>query len=498
MSSRAKKARIYVRVSSEEQVRGFSLDAQLERLEALCVSQEWVVAGRYIEKGLSAKDTNRPEFRRMLDEVEEGDVILVYKLDRLTRSVRDLDDLLKLFEKRKIHLHSLTEHFDTTTAAGRLMLRMIAELAQWERETIAERASFGIRKKMRSGEFYGGEPPFGYILVPTGELRRGREVNRLVPDPETSHIVRAIFEKYLAGYGIRSIVKWLNDEVGVRTKNGNRWHTSSLSFLLRNPIYCGYIDVSRIKESEDDPDIVPGNHEPIISRETFDAVQRLFREHKSVPPRTATGAYPLTGVAFCGICGSAIRGHRSNNGTRYYRCRSYHEKAGCGSANGKRALTTTNADRCEQNLIAQIARLQKPDDLQRFIEDYAKAEAIRLDDLNAEIDRLRSEIAETKKAIERWDRAYETGQLDLDKYLSRTKELEERLKTLLQRLNELETKQAIIPQHEVLKQASIDIVSAWNDLPLPERKALLKDFLDAFNLRVLLYHGGRVELVPGV
>lgn len=495
---RVKQARLYTRVSTLElQARGgYSLDAQLERLEAFCVSQGWRIAGRYSDEGVSAKNTDRPAFQRMLAEAEEGDVILVYKLDRLTRSVRDLDDLLKIFEQRKIFFHSLTEYFDTSTAAGRLMLRMIAEIAQWERETIAERSAFGVHQKMYSGWFHGIEP-FGYVLVPTGEVKRGREVKRIVPDPKTSHIVKMMYEKYLAGYGVRAIAKWLNEEVGVRTKNGGLWRSNTVSYILRNPVYCGEIDVTKIKRSDSDPDTVPGSHEPIISREMFDAVQKRLQERKSTPPRASTGQYPLAYLAHCGICGSSIKGYKTRN-KRYYRCESYDAGKGCGLYNGKRALTATNAEKCEQNLIEQIAKLQQPDDLQRLIEDYAKAEAVRLNELDAEIDRLRSEIEETDKAIYRWKRLYERGKMDEDEYLAEVTPHKERLESMQKRLSELEAQQAIIPQHEVLKQASIDIVSAWNDLPLPERKALLKDFLDAFNLRVLLYHGGRVELVPGV
>lgn len=493
MVNQVRKARLYGRASTQEQAKtGYSLSAQMKRLEAFCVSQGWTIVGRYCDEGVSAKDMNRPAFQKMLNECEANDVILVYKLDRLTRSVRDLDDMLRLFEKRNIYFYSITEHFDTTTATGRLMLRLIAEIAQWERETIAERSSLGIRERILKGKFHGSHAPFGYMRVPSGEFKRGRELLKVVPDPNTRHIVVEIYEKYLSGYGVRYIAKWLN-QLGIKTQKGGKWYDKAVIRVLTNPFYCGEIDVRKFKRSKDDPDTVPGDHEPIISKEMFEAVQRVMDSRKKIAPRYATGYYPLSGIAHCGLCGGRICG-RSYRDVRYYACDSYLTGKGCGE---RRSLTSTNAEKCERNLIEQIAKLQHPDDLNRFIEDYAKAEYLRLSDLNAEIDRLRSEIAETKRAINRWDEAYETGQLDLDKYLSRIRSLEERLKSQQERLAELETKQAIIPQHEVLKQASIDLVTAWDEIPLMERKALLKDFLDAFNLRVLLYHGGRVELVPG-
>ncbi|HYF76780.1 MAG TPA: recombinase family protein, partial [Symbiobacteriaceae bacterium] len=154
-------ARAYIRVSTDEQAQaGFSLMAQRERLEQFASSQGWTLAQVYEDDGYSAKDTNRPALRRMLRDAQPGDIILTYKLDRLTRSVMDLYELMKIFDQRGLKFKSATEEFNTTTSHGRLMITLVAVLAQWERETIAERVKMGRQKKAATGEWPGGPIPF--------------------------------------------------------------------------------------------------------------------------------------------------------------------------------------------------------------------------------------------------------------------------------------------------------------------------------------------------
>lgn len=141
---------VYVRVSTDEQAKhGFSIAAQIEKLEAYCISQGWELVDKYIDEGYSAKDLQRPAFEKMMDTLKQGniDVLLVYRLDRLTRSVMDLYKILKILDDNNCMFKSATEVYDTTNAMGRLFITLVAAIAQWERENLGERVRLGMEKK---------------------------------------------------------------------------------------------------------------------------------------------------------------------------------------------------------------------------------------------------------------------------------------------------------------------------------------------------------------
>ncbi|HWI66719.1 MAG TPA: recombinase family protein [Symbiobacteriaceae bacterium] len=484
-------ARCYMRVSTEEQAQsGYSMAGQRDKLDLFAQLQGYVVGGWYRDDGVSAKDLNRPEFQRMMAEAQRGDVIVVYKLDRLTRSVRDLDELLREMEKRGLHFRSVTEQFDTTTATGRLMIRMVGEFAQWERETIAERTAFGKQKKLAAGEWGGGRPPFGYRLVPSDRVKGGRTLMKLEPDPDAAPLVSSIFERYLRGHGLRSLSTWLNESLGARSALGRKFDSVKVARILQNPMYLGVLN------SRDG--LIPSSHEALIAQEIFDKVQETFDLRKQMAPRQATGAFVLSGVARCGVCGGVIcvgkAGPRSRQAGQYwYRCRNYTFARGCGGK-GK-ALTSAPGPAMEDLLVQKIVRLGIPETLDEFYraieEDYER----RLGMSTSEISAVHGEIAEAEKAIQRWDALYETGRLEMEDYLKRVQPHQERLRVLRDRLAEAQ-KEPAPPPKEVLAQFLVTFPDIWAEADPHERKALLQHFVNAWGVTVYLYPGQRLELVP--
>lgn len=201
---------VYIRVSTEDQAReGFSIPAQREKLLSYVHSQDWTLSKLYVDEGVSAKDTNRPALAELLQDVRSGkiDVVLVYRLDRLTRSVLDLYQLLQEFERYRVHFKSCTEVYDTTTAMGRLFITLVAALAQWERENLAERVKLGMEQMVKERKRPGGPPPYGYVLV-DGALQL---------HPGEAGTVRTMFEQYLQGASPRRIAEQANS-LGARGK----------------------------------------------------------------------------------------------------------------------------------------------------------------------------------------------------------------------------------------------------------------------------------------
>lgn len=312
---------IYRRVSTDMQAEeGFSLEAQQQRLEAYAKSQGWTIVADYCDDGYSAKNLDRPAIQRLIADLPKKpfDVILVYRLDRLVRSVIDLHEFLQLLEKHGVKFKSATEAFDTTSATGRLFITLIATLAQWERETIAERVHLGMMKKAEQGQRNGAPAPYGYDLVD----------GRLVVNEEEARWVRYIFNRYKS-VGAQAIAKELNKK-GIRTKKGELWSDFSVRYVLRNPIYMGMVRWN-YETAANGPRrktglevLAPINQtdfQPLIDSETFQEAQRILKE-RNITAFRSDNFYPFSGVAKCAKCGYGMTGaFKPKNGYRYYKCR---------------------------------------------------------------------------------------------------------------------------------------------------------------------------------
>jgi DNA invertase Pin-like site-specific DNA recombinase len=217
----------YARVSTEDQANnGVSLDLQEGRLRAYTEAKGWSLV-QVVSEDASAKSLNRPGLQSLLDLVKSGtvDALVVYKLDRLTRSVSDLDYLTRTLNEHDVALVSLNESLDGTTAAGRLMMNLLAVVSQWEREAIGERTRAALSHKKANGEVY-ARVPFGYRRVG----------DRLEPVTEELEVVRQMQEWEQGGASLREIARRLNAE-GVRSKRGGKWSHRTVGYVLRNDLY---------------------------------------------------------------------------------------------------------------------------------------------------------------------------------------------------------------------------------------------------------------------
>jgi DNA invertase Pin-like site-specific DNA recombinase len=229
----------YVRVSTEEQAKeGFSLGAQGSKLTGYAALYDVELVGVIEDAGVSAKSLDRPGLQKALAMLRNGEVegILVAKLDRLTRSVRDLGTLLDEYfgERAGKCLLSVADQIDTRSAGGRLVLNVLMSVAQWEREAIGERTSAALQHKVAKGERV-GRPLYGYVLYQTGLTPKGKPVYELVEDPRQQAGLKRMHALRNAGLSLREIATHLDRE-GFPTKDGKPWQAATIRQILgRHP-----------------------------------------------------------------------------------------------------------------------------------------------------------------------------------------------------------------------------------------------------------------------
>ncbi len=315
---------IYCRKSSDEglEQRYNSLDAQRETCELYIASMKhegWVaLPDRYDDGGFSGGSTDRPALKRLLADIESGriDRVLVYKIDRLSRSIRDFALLMERFEGRSVGLISVTQALNTRDSMGRLVLHVLLSFAQFEREMASERTRDKIAASRRKGIWTGGRPILGYDIIDS----------RLVVNESEAGTVRAIFAQYLSAGALQPLLDAL-DAAGVVNKawttrsgirrGGEKFHKSSLARLLSSPLYAGLVPHKK--------DLYPGQHDRIVDEDTFRAVQRQLADNRCLPGGVVRGRFggALKGILVCRECGALMSSTTTKRGGvvyRYYQC----------------------------------------------------------------------------------------------------------------------------------------------------------------------------------
>jgi len=300
---------VYTRKSTEEGLEQEfnSLHAQREACEAYVASQRsegWVlVRDHYDDGGFSGGTLGRPALQRLLADIEEGliDVVVVYKIDRLSRSLMDFSKLVEVFDRAGVTFVSVTQSFNTTTSMGRLTLNILLSFAQFEREVTAERIRDKIRASRAKGMWMGGTVPLGYEV----------KSRKLVVHKAEAAAVRLIFERFVTVGSATVLARELRRE-GVRTKRGRPVDKGYLYKCLNNPVYIG--------KAMHKGTAYPGEHEPIVDRALWDKVRTILAENartRSARTRAQTPAL-LKGLIF-GPSGAAMSPTHTRKGNRLYR-----------------------------------------------------------------------------------------------------------------------------------------------------------------------------------
>jgi len=470
---------IYTRKSTEEGLEQEfnSLDAQRESAEAYIASQKtegWtLVPDRYDDGGYSGGSMERPALDRMLRDIDAGkiDCVIVYKVDRLSRSLMDFARIMQVFDAKQVSFVSVTQQFNTSHSMGRLTLNILLSFAQFEREIIGERIRDKLGAQARKGKWTGGAPVLGY------DVDRSGPSPKLVINAKEAGRVREIFRMYIQEASLLPVVKelarrgWVNK--GRVTKKGRElgsrpFDKATLHQLLTKPVYTG----KRLFKGE----LYPAEHEPIIEQELFDKVQHQLKFNGRTGGAEVRNKYGalLRGLLRCKSC-SAAMAHTFTSGRgrtfyRYYRC-THAIKNGSDDC----PAGTIPAAEMERVVIDEVRGLAKDEVLlARVMSDAHTAIEGELATARHDRDDIRKELARHHKELKQ---LVTSGKTTTD-VTGRIADLHTRLSAADQRLPELDARIAAL-EGQVVTQAEARAVFAdfdglWQSLIPREQARLLK------------------------
>jgi site-specific DNA recombinase len=454
----------YTRISTDEDHQPYSLEAQAERLGAYVKSQEdWELTRRFSDQA-SGATTERPELKRALAEARAGrfDLLLVYRVDRFSRSVRGLAQLLEDLDAAGVAFRSATEPFDTTTPAGRMMVQMLGVFAEFERATIVDRVIAGMERKAARGGWCGGSRPFGYDVDP--------QTGYLTPAPTEAPLVPVIFDRYAHGRdGARALAVWLN-ETGHRTKAGRPWSHTAVLTILRNPVYVGKVF---FRDALHD-----GPHPHLVDDKLFDRVQALLSERGEDYSKRASATSPflLAGLVVCARCGKHFVGTSAVGNRyryRYYTCFT-RQRYGTKYCDAER-LPAEELDAAI--LDALLHTYERTDLFDKAVSAARRRAHSERATHEQELDVVDAGITKAEDAIERYLSAFETGTLTEVQCGKRLEGLATKVRGLRVRREELfasmEHAKATAPDAGEIAAMRHHIEHALTDGSIPARKALL-------------------------
>lgn len=432
---------LYIRVSTDYQFEeGYSVDAQKEKLEQWCKLRDITEYEFFIDGGFTGSNIDRPEMKRLIEMITQEKIlhVVVYKLDRLSRSQKDTIYLLEdIFIPNKTEFVSINENFDTTTPYGKAMIGILSVFAQLERENIRERTRMGMYERVKSGLWMGGgRVPFGYDY--------DKEKNILVPN-ENAEDVRQIYDLYLKGYSL-----------GQLTKIFSLSSDAHIAHILDRVTYLGKINYRN--------EILEGQHEAIIDELVWYKVQeeRNRRSRKSI----THSPYLLTGIIYCGKCGAKMRYQKwTKTSTKIY-CYSQ-------QSSKQNLIKDPNCDNlrydCEEIEKRVIQDLFKMTKEKSGINKIVATNQSTIKTMQIKYDRISSKIK----------RLYNLYADNGDKLLLETiKENQEELVAVSKSLDNEKKIQNITNEINDRQEAIMKIESMWNKMTVSEKQAILRTCIE--------------------
>ncbi len=457
-----KQVGIWIRVSTEDQARGDSPEHHEKRARYYAESKDWEVKEVYHLEALSGKSVmDYPETQRMLSDVRKGKIkgLIFSKLARLARNTKELLEFSEIFRENDADLVSLQEAIDTSSPAGRLFYTIIAAMAQWEREEIAERVAASVPIRAKMGKPLGGQAPFGYKW----------ENQKLIPDPNEAPVRKLIYELFLQHRRKKTVARILNEK-GYRTRNGAKFSDTTINRLLQDPTAKGIRRSNYTRSLGDNKkwvfkpkeEWVETEVEPVVSAELWDQCNAIIEKQKRTRKAPARKAVHLfSGVAYCS-CGSKM--YVPSNSPKYtcFKCRN--------------KIGEEDLEEVFQHQLKNF--FFSPRDIKDYLE---KADQV-IRDKEELLKTLYEEEKKIKTEMDKTYRLYLDDKITPDGFGIRYKPMEERIKQIEEQIPELQgeidfLKIQYISKDEILNEAK-DLYSRWKKLTVEEKRNIVENITE--------------------
>lgn len=457
---------IYIRVSTLEQaLEGYSIEEQKKRLIAYCKARNWTIVEILVDPGFSGSNLERPGIQTLISHIHNYDMVLVYKLDRLSRSQRDTLYLIEsVFLPNNVDFVSMSESFDTSTPFGRAVIGILSVFAQLEREQIKERTAMGRIARAKEGKRLGSRPPIGYEY--------DKEAGVLVVNEYEATQIRLIFDLYIGapgrpGMGYQAIADYLQSH-GYRHKYGDWRHKQTVYMAICQRTYLGESNYGDVR--------VENTHEAIITPEVFARAQEIRATRESKHRGATRSDHLLTGFVWCAVCGarcSCVR--RGTKRDHYYVCYSKQSSnptmvrdPDCAGRAWPKAELEAVVDYevrrliFDQNALGRLVR--KKETLVLEPEDHGEA--------------IRRQIESLDKQIERMMDLYQAGTIPVDMLNERIKKLYEEREQLSASIGPESSLDGTSMEEEEARAYLDTLADIWDLADIPQKREILSVLVD--------------------
>ena len=452
---------IWIRVSTEDQARGESPEHHEKRARYYAESKEWKVREVYHLEAVSGKSIlGQPEAERMLDDIRSGHIsgLIFSKLARLARNTRELLEISDIFRDHEADLISLEEAIDTSSPAGRLFFTVIAAMAQWEREEIAERVAVSVPIRAKLGKPLGGQAPFGYQW-------KGKQ---LIPDPKEAPVRALMYELFLEDKRKKTVARLLNER-GHRTRNGSNFSDTTVERLLRDPIAKGLRRANYTKSLGDkkhwklksEKEWVFSEVEPVVSSELWDQCNQILDDQRNGRKPAKKTIQLFSGLTYC-FCDQKMYVPSDSRKYVCYRCRN-----------------KIPVDDLEKVFHEQLKEFFfSPTEVVKYLDqaDHRIKDKLKL------LKALEKEHRKVQKEMDKVYRLYMDDQISSQGFGKQYKPLEEREKQLEEEIPRLEAevdflKIQFLSKDQILSEAR-DLYSRWPALAFDEKRKVVENITD--------------------